>query len=100
MCRDYAHLAVALCRAMNIPARYCSGYTSDVGLPRRPTRQWTFARGLRIIGGRWQTFDPRNNTPRTGRVQMARGRDATDVALSNAFVPALLVKFEVLCEPQ
>jgi transglutaminase-like putative cysteine protease len=100
VCRDYAHLAVALCRAMNIPARYCSGYISDVGLP-PPYAPMDFCAWFEAyIGGRWQTFDPRNNAPRTGRVLMARGRDATDVALSNAFGPAPLTRFAVICEPQ
>jgi transglutaminase-like putative cysteine protease len=99
VCRDYAHLAVALCRAMNIPARYCSGYISDVGLP-PPYAPMDFCAWFEAwLGGRWQTFDPRNNAPRTGRVLMARGRDATDVALSNAFGPAPLVKFNVVCQP-
>jgi transglutaminase-like putative cysteine protease len=99
VCRDYAHLAVALCRAMNIPARYCSGYISDVGLP-PPYAPMDFCAWFEAyLGDRWQTFDPRNNAPRTGRVLMARGRDATDVALSNAFGPAVLVQFKVVCEP-
>ncbi|MFM0167379.1 Transglutaminase-like enzyme, putative cysteine protease [Burkholderia sp. GAS332] len=99
VCRDYAHLAVALCRAMNIPARYCSGYISDVGLP-PPYAPMDFCAWFEAwLGGRWQTFDPRNNAPRTGRVLMARGRDAADVALSNAFGPTPLVKFSVICEP-
>jgi transglutaminase-like putative cysteine protease len=100
VCRDYAHLAVALCRAMNIPARYCSGYISDVGLP-PPYAPMDFCAWFEaFLGGRWQTFDPRNNAPRTGRILMARGRDATDVALTNAFGPATLVRFEVVCERQ
>jgi transglutaminase-like putative cysteine protease len=99
VCRDFAHLAVALCRAMNIPARYCTGYISDVGLP-PPYAPMDFAAWFEAyIGGCWQTFDPRNNAPRTGRVLMARGRDAADVALSNAFGPTQLLKFAVVCEP-
>ncbi len=99
VCRDYAHLAVALCRAMNIPARYCSGYISDVGLP-PPYAPMDFCAWFEAwLGGRWQVFDPRNNAPRTGRVVMARGRDAADVALSNAFGPVPLVRFMVVCEP-
>ena len=99
VCRDYAHLAVALCRAMNIPARYCSGYISDVGLP-PPYAPMDFCAWFEAwLGGRWQAFDPRNNAPRTGRVLMARGRDAADVALSNAFGPTPLAKFTVVCEP-
>ncbi|RFU48369.1 transglutaminase family protein [Paraburkholderia sp. DHOC27] len=100
VCRDYAHLAIALCRAMNIPARYCSGYISDVGLP-PPYAPMDFCAWFEAyLGDRWQTFDPRNNAPRTGRVLMARGRDAADVALSNAFGAVPLVKFAVICEPQ
>lgn len=100
VCRDFAHLAVALCRAMNIPARYCTGYISDIGLP-PPYSPMDFAAWFEAyIGGCWQTFDPRNNAPRTGRVLMAHGRDATDVAISNAFGPDQLVKFVVQCEPE
>ncbi|HVJ53109.1 MAG TPA: transglutaminase family protein [Aliidongia sp.] len=99
VCRDFAHLAVALCRALNIPARYCTGYISDVGLE-PPFSPMDFAAWFEAyLGGRWQTFDPRNNAPRIGRVLMARGRDAADVAISNNFGPTKLVKFEVLCEP-
>jgi len=100
VCRDYAHLAVTLCRAMNIPARYCAGYISDVNLPPPYATQDFCAWFEAYLGGSWQTFDPRNNAPRTGRVLMARGRDATDVALSITFGPAALVKFSVVCEPQ
>jgi transglutaminase-like putative cysteine protease len=100
VCRDFAHLAVALCRAMNIPARYCTGYVSDVGLP-PPYGPMDFAAWFEAyIGGTWQTFDPRNNAPRTGRVLMAHGRDAADVAISNTFGPTTLVKFEVRCAPE
>jgi transglutaminase-like putative cysteine protease len=97
VCRDFAHLAVALCRALNIPARYCTGYISDVGLP-PPHSPMDFAAWFEAyVGGTWQTFDPRNNAPRTGRVLMARGRDAADVALTNAFGPATLTGFSVHC---
>jgi transglutaminase-like putative cysteine protease len=100
VCRDYAHLAVTLCRAMNIPARYCTGYISDVSLP-PPYAPMDFAAWFEAyVGGAWHTYDPRNNAPRIGRILMARGRDAADVALSNAFGPAKLVKFEVQCEPE
>jgi transglutaminase-like putative cysteine protease len=99
VCRDYAHLAVAMCRAMNIPARYCTGYISDIGLP-PPYAPMDFCAWFdAYLGGSWHTFDPRNNAPRTGRVLMGRGRDAADVALSNSFGPTTLVKFEVVCEP-
>lgn len=97
VCRDSAHLAVALCRAMNIPARYCTGYISDVGVP-PPWSAMDFAAWFEAyVGGSWQTFDPRNNVPRIGRVLMARGRDAADVAISNTFGPTKLIKFDVHC---
>jgi transglutaminase-like putative cysteine protease len=100
VCRDFTHLGVAFCRAMNIPARYCTGYISDVGLP-PPYATMDFAAWFEAyIGGDWQTFDPRNNAPRTGRVLMARGRDAADVAISNTFGRTTLVKFDVVCAPE
>ena len=95
VCRDYAHLAIAFCRCMNIPARYCTGYLSDIGVP-PPYGPMDFAAWIEAyIGGRWHTFDPRNNMPRVGRVLIARGRDATDVAISNTFGPNTLVGFTV-----
>ena len=91
----YAHLAIAFCRCMNIPARYCTGYLSDIGVP-PPYGPMDFAAWFEAyIGGRWHTFDPRNNTPRIGRVLIARGRDATDVAISNTFGPNTLAGFRV-----
>jgi transglutaminase-like putative cysteine protease len=99
VCRDYAHLAIALCRAMNIPARYCTGYISDVNLPPPYADQDFCAWFDAYLGGTWQTFDPRNNAPRTGRVLMARGRDAADVPISMTFGDADLIKFKVICEP-
>ena len=99
VCRDYAHLAVAFCRAVNIPARYCTGYISDVGVP-PPHATMDFAAWFEAyVGGSWQIFDPRNNKPQIGRVLMARGRDAADVAISNTFGPTTLVRFEVRCAP-
>ena len=98
VCRDYAHLAVAFCRCMNIPARYCTGYLSDIGAP-PPYGPMDFAAWMEVyVGGRWCTFDPRNNTPRIGRVLMARGRDAADVAISNTFGPNVLSTFTVFAE--
>jgi transglutaminase-like putative cysteine protease len=95
VCRDFAHLAVAFCRCMNIPARYCTGYLGDVGMP-PPYGPMDFAAWFEaFVDGHWHTFDPRNNIPRIGRVLMARGRDATDVAISNAFGPNTLVGFKV-----
>jgi transglutaminase-like putative cysteine protease len=95
VCRDYAHLAVAFCRCMNIPARYCTGYLGDIGIP-PPYGPMDFAAWFEAyIGGSWHTFDPRNNIPRIGRVLIARGRDATDVAISNTFGPNTLAGFTV-----
>jgi len=95
VCRDYAHLAITLCRCMNIPARYCTGYLGDSGMP-PPYGVMDFAAWFEAwVDGRWQTFDARNNVPRIGRVLIARGRDATDVAISNAFGPNTLVSFTV-----
>lgn len=95
VCRDYAHLAIAFCRCMNIPARYCTGYLSDLGTP-PPHAAGDFAAWFEAwIGGRWQLFDPRNNVPRLGRVLMARGRDAADVAIATTFGPNNLESFKV-----
>ena len=95
VCRDYAHLAIAFCRCMNIPARYCTGYLGDIGIP-PPYGPMDFAAWFEAyIGGQWHTFDARNNIPRIGRVLIARGRDATDVAITNTFGPNTLVSFTV-----
>ena len=81
VCRDYAHLAITLCRCMNIPARYCTGYLGDMGT-QPPYGPGDFAAWFEAyLGGSWHIFYPRNNVPRIGRVLMARGRDATDVAM-------------------
>jgi transglutaminase-like putative cysteine protease len=98
VCRDFTHLAIAFCRSMNIPARYCTGYLSDLGTP-KPWAVGDFAAWFEAyIGGRWQMFDPRNNTPRLGRVLMARGRDAIDVAITTTFGPNALVSFKVVTD--
>jgi transglutaminase-like putative cysteine protease len=98
VCRDYAHLAVALCRCLNIPARYCTGYLGDMGTP-PPWGPMDFAAWFEVwLGDRWHTFDARNNTPRIGRVLIARGRDACDVALANTFGPNTLESFRVWCD--
>jgi transglutaminase-like putative cysteine protease len=98
VCRDFAHLAIALCRCMNIPARYCTGYLGDIGIP-PPYGPMDFAAWFEAyLGGRWYTFDPRNYIPRIGRVLMARGRDAIDVAISTTFGPNALVGFQVWCD--
>ncbi len=97
VCRDYAHLAIALCRCMNIPARYCTGYLGDFGVP--VVGVMDFSAWFEVfLGGRWWIFDARNNMPRIGRVLMARGRDATDVAIANTFGEAYLVGFKVISE--
>ena len=98
VCRDFAHLAVALCRCMNIPARYCTGYLGDIGVPRDPAPMDFSAWFEVYLGGRWHTFDARHNHPRIGRILIARGRDAADVAISTAFGPAQLARFTVLTE--
>ncbi|MGK2880874.1 MAG: transglutaminase-like domain-containing protein [Mycobacterium sp.] len=95
VCRDFTHLAIAFCRCMNIPARYCTGYLGDIGMP-PPYGPMDFAAWFEVyLDGRWHTFDARNNTPRIGRVLIARGRDAADVALSNSFGPNTLTSFRV-----
>lgn len=95
VCRDYAHLAIAFCRALNIPARYCTGYLGDVGTP-PPYPPGDFAAWFEAyLGGQWHTFDPRNNEPRIGRVLIARGRDAADVAITTTFGPNTLTSFRV-----
>jgi transglutaminase-like putative cysteine protease len=95
VCRDYAHLAIALCRCLNIPARYCTGYLGDIGVP-PVDAPMDFAGWFEAyIGESWYTFDARNNTPRIGRVLIARGRDAADVAISMTFGPNTLEGFRV-----
>jgi len=95
VCRDYAHLAIAFCRCMNIPARYCTGYLGDIGMP-PPYDPGDFAAWMEVwLDGRWWVFDPRNNMPRIGRILMARGRDAADVPLIHSFGANLLTGFEV-----
>jgi transglutaminase-like putative cysteine protease len=95
VCRDFAHLAIALCRCLNIPARYCTGYLGDIGVPVVDSPM-DFAGCMEVyLGGQWHLFDPRNNTRRIGRILIARGRDAGDVAISTAFGPACLQLFKV-----
>jgi transglutaminase-like putative cysteine protease len=95
VCRDFAHLAVAFCRCMNIPARYCAGYLGDMGTP-PPYGVMDFAAWFEVyLDGAWHTFDARNNIPRIGRVLMARGRDAADVAIATTFGPNMLESFQV-----
>ena len=94
VCRDYAHLGLTLCRALNIPARYCTGYLSQIGTPM--TDPTDFSGWFEVfLSGQWFTVDPRNFDPRVGRVLVARGRDAADVALITTFGPNVLQSFEV-----
>jgi len=95
VCRDFAHLAIAFCRCMNIPARYCTGYLSDIGVP-PPHSAMDFSAWFEAyLGDGWHVFDPRNNTPRIGRILIARGRDAADVALTTSFGLSQLESFRV-----
>jgi len=95
VCRDYAHLAITLCRCMNIPARYCTGYLPDIGVPVKG--EMDFSAWFEVyLGGKWHILDARHNRPRIGRVLMARGRDATDAAITTSFGPNLLAGFKVI----
>jgi transglutaminase-like putative cysteine protease len=95
VCRDFAHLAIAFCRCLNIPARYCTGYLGDIGAP-PPYGVMDVAAWIEVyIGGGWYIFDPRNNVPRIGRVLIARGRDAADVAIVTTFGPNMLESFHI-----
>jgi len=94
VCRDYAHLAIALCRCMNIPARYVNGYLGDIGVPL--FLPMDFSAWIEVyLGNRWWVFDPRNNIPRIGRIVISRGRDAADVAMITSFGPHWLNRFRV-----
>jgi transglutaminase-like putative cysteine protease len=95
VCRDFAHLAVTFCRCMNIPARYCTGYLGDIGIPPNPSPMDFAGWFEAYLGGRWYAFDPRNHVPRIGRILMARGRDASDVAISTTFGLNTLKSFRV-----
>jgi transglutaminase-like putative cysteine protease len=95
VCRDFAHLAITLCRCLNIPARYCTGYLGDIGVP-PAADPMDFAGWFEAyLGGRWHTFDPRNNQRRIGRILIGRGRDAGDVAISTTFGANFLEGFRV-----
>jgi transglutaminase-like putative cysteine protease len=96
VCRDFAHLAITLCRCMNIPARYCTGYLGDIGVAPDPAPMDFSAWFEAYLGGAWHTMDARHNSPRIGRILIARGRDATDAAISTAFGAAKLVRFNVV----
>jgi transglutaminase-like putative cysteine protease len=94
VCRDFAHLAIAFCRCMNIPTRYVNGYLGDIGVP--ITGPMDFSAWMEVfLDGRWHTFDPRNNRPRIGRIVVAYGRDAADVPLIHSFGPHVLESFLV-----
>lgn len=95
VCRDFAHLAITFCRCLNIPARYCTGYLGDIGVP--IVGVMDFSAWFEVyLGGRWYAFDARNNIPRIGRVLIAQGRDANDVAIAYTFGDAHLVEFTVI----
>lgn len=99
VCRDFQHLAVTLCRALNIPARYATGYLGDIGVPPSGTPMDFSAWFEVYLDDRWWPFDARNNQPRIGRVLMATGRDAADVAITTSFGQANLTHFTVITEP-
>ena len=98
VCRDFTHLAVALCRCMNIPARYCNGYLGDIGVPYDPAPMDFNAWFEAYIGGRWYVFDARHNMARIGRITVARGRDAMDIPMLQTFGPHTLRRFQVITE--
>lgn len=98
VCRDFAHLAIALCRAVNIPARYCNGYLGDIGVPPDPAPMDFNAWFEAFIGGEWVLFDARHNVPRIGRIPISCGRDASEAAMITSFGPHRLDKFEVVTE--
>ncbi len=98
VCRDFAHLAITICRCLNIPARYCTGYLGDIGVPPMDAPMDFAGWFEAYIGGRWCVFDPRNNQRRIGRVLIAHGRDAADVAICMTFGPNVLQRFRVWTE--
>jgi transglutaminase-like putative cysteine protease len=98
VCRDFTHLAVTLCRCLNIPARYCNGYLGDIGVPPDPAPMDFNAWFEAYLGGRWYTFDARHNMPRIGRILVARGRDAMDIPMIHTFGPHYLRTFRVITE--
>ena len=95
VCRDFTHLAIALCRCLNIPARYATGYLGDIGVPLDPNPM-DFSAWMEVfLGGKWHVFDVRHNARRIGHLTMARGRDAADVAFTTTFGPHILQRFVV-----
>ena len=98
VCRDFAHLAIALTRCLNIPARYVNGYLGDIGVPKDPAPMDFSAWFEAYIGDEWVTFDARHNKPRIGRIVIARGRDAADVAMVTSFGQHYLAEFNVVAD--
>ena len=98
VCRDYQHLAITFCRALNIPARYATGYLGDIGVPAASYPMDFSAWFEAYLGDRWWTFDARHNQRRIGRVLMAVGRDAADVAITTSFGVANLKHFQVVTD--
>jgi transglutaminase-like putative cysteine protease len=99
VCRDFTHLAVSFCRALNIPARYVFGYLPEIEVEPRRDLPMDFAAWMEVyLGDRWWTFDPRNNERRKGRVLIGRGRDASDVAMATTFGAPFLESMIVISE--
>ena len=98
VCRDFQHLAITFCRCMNIPARYVAGYLGDIGIVLPPSPMDFSAWFEVYLGGRWWTFDARHNQPRIGRILMATGRDATDIAITTSFGSSRLLRFFVVSD--
>jgi transglutaminase-like putative cysteine protease len=98
VCRDFTHLAIALCRSLNVPARYCNGYLGDIGVQPDPAPMDFNAWFEAFLGGRWFTFDPRHNRPRIGRILISRGRDAADIPMITTFGSHALTRFAVVTE--
>lgn len=98
VCRDFSHLLITMLRCLNIPARYVTGYLGDIGVPPCPLPMDFSAWTEVFLDGQWYAFDGRHNMPRIGRIAMARGRDATDVAITTSFGPAILKKFSVVTD--
>ena len=98
VCRDFSHLAITLCRCLNIPARYATGYLGDIGVPRDPAPMDFSAWFEAYIGGRWVAFDARHNRPRIGRIVIGYGRDAMDVPMVTTYGTHILRRFEVVTE--
>ena len=98
VCRDFAHLALTFCRCMGIPARYCTGYMGDIGIPPDPAPMDFSGWFEAWLSGQWYTFDARHNHPRIGRILMGTGRDAADVALTTSFGRMDLAKFVVISD--